>query len=147
MILFDFLYAMVIFYLRVLPMFLFIPLFHGNWLTNSMIKNCIIVVLGIPFLPLILPNMTQVESRLVQSVITEVMLGVVLAFPVALPFWIANVAGQFLDNQRGATISSSIDPNSGVDASILAAWFNFYCCVIFVAGNGFIHICNLLRES
>src|SRR5699024_5364909 len=78
---------------------------------------------------------------------TEVMIGMLIAFPVGLPFWVANVAGQFMDNQRGATISSSINPNSGVDESTMSAWFNFYCCVIFVAGNGFVHLCNLLYES
>jgi len=140
-------YALVVFSLRVLPMFLVLPLFHGNWLTHTMIKSCLVVVLGLAFIPNIQPALPEIEHHLMRTAFTEVALGVLIAFPVGLPFWVANVAGQFMDNQRGATISSSLDPNSGVDASTLSAWFSFYCCVVFVAGNGLIHLCDLLSES
>lgn len=141
------LYALAVFYIRVLPMFLVIPLFQGNWLTHSMIKSCLIVMLGLAFIPHIQPALPGIEDHLVRTALTEVTLGLLIAFPIGLPFWVANVAGQFIDNQRGATISSTFDPNSGVDSSTLASWFNFYCCVVFVAGNGFIHLCDLLLES
>jgi type III secretion system export apparatus protein len=143
----EWLYALAVFYLRVLPMFLVIPLFQGNWLTHSMIKNCLIVMLGLAFIPHIQPALPGIAHHLIRTAVTEVALGLLIAFPVGLPFWVANVAGQFVDNQRGATISSTFDPNSGVDSSTLSSWFNFYCCVVFVAGNGFIHLCNLLLES
>jgi type III secretion protein T len=140
-------HALAVFSLRVMPVFLILPLFQGNWLTHAMIKTCLMVMLGMAFIPTLQPALPNIEHHLVRTVLTETTLGVLIAFPLGLPFWMANVAGQFMDNQRGATISSSLDPNSGVDASALAAWFNFYCCTLFVSGNGIIHLCELLRES
>ncbi|WP_273908441.1 type III secretion system export apparatus subunit SctT [Enterobacter bugandensis] len=143
----DGLHALTVFYLRVLPVFLILPLFQGNWLTHTMIKSCVVVTLGMAFIPAIQPALPGIEHHLVRTALTEVTLGLLIAFPLGLPFWMANMAGQFMDNQRGATISSSLDPNSGVDSSTLATWFNYYCCMLFVAGNGLIHLCDLLRES
>ncbi|XBY08057.1 flagellar biosynthetic protein FliR [Escherichia coli] len=36
--------------------------------------------------------------------------------------------GSFIDNQRGATLSSTLDPATGVDTSELARLFNLFLC-------------------
>ncbi|MFP1462361.1 hypothetical protein ACLB1E_12340 [Escherichia coli] len=41
-----------------------------------------------------------------------------MACLLASPFWIFLAIGSFIDNQRGATLSSTLDPATGVDTGI-----------------------------
>ncbi|QIK39144.1 hypothetical protein GWK36_06990 [Caldichromatium japonicum] len=49
----------------------------------------------------------------------EVFIGLMLGFSAAIPFWIADGVGYFIDNQRGTTMASSIDSMTGVQTSPL----------------------------
>ncbi|HDD9144882.1 TPA: flagellar biosynthetic protein FliR [Escherichia coli] len=47
----------------------------------------------------------------------EIIIGLFIACLLSSPFWIFLAIGSFIDNQRGATLSSTLDPATGVDTS------------------------------
>ncbi|MGL9735337.1 MAG: flagellar biosynthetic protein FliR [Symbiopectobacterium sp.] len=63
--------------------------------------------------------------------------GLIIAGFLYLPCWVMHAMGSFIDNQRGATLSSSIDPLSGVDTSELANFFNLLAAVILLQSGGY----------
>ncbi|XLM19521.1 flagellar biosynthetic protein FliR, partial [Chromobacterium piscinae] len=54
----------------------------------------------------------------------------------AWPFWAFHALGSVIDNQRGATLSSSIDPANGVDTSEMANLFNLFSAAVYLQGGG-----------
>ncbi|EIH21952.1 putative type III secretion apparatus protein SpaR/YscT/HrcT [Escherichia coli 1.2264] len=55
--------------------------------------------------------------------------------------------GSFIDNQRGATLSSTLDPATGVDASELARLFNLFSAAVYLTKGGMNFILETLWQS
>lgn len=79
-------------------------------------------------LVLTFPLVQQTVNLLQQSALTgpglmllagkELMIGLLLGTVLAIPFWIFEAAGVYLDNQRGANVQA-INPTASADASML----------------------------
>ncbi|WP_413727222.1 type III secretion system export apparatus subunit SctT [Sodalis sp. RH19] len=52
-----------------------------------------------------------------------------------------------IDHQRGATVSSTFDPMSGVDTSELANLFNLFAGALFLAGGGMLLLMETFQQS
>ena len=65
----------------------------------------------------------------------EAMLGFMLGFFAAIPFWIAENVGNFIDNQRGATMGEVYSPLSGAQVSTLGIFFTQLTSTIFFVGG------------
>lgn len=123
-------------YARLAPVFYLFPFFNERFLSGLVFKNVLIYSIIIGMWPVISPMKAVLENTTPLLVISgELFVGLVLAFVVCTPFWIANNIGELIDNQRGATISDTIDPANGVETSILGAFMNFFaalfsCCVV-----------------
>jgi type III secretion protein T len=77
----------------------------------------------------------------------EYMIGVILGFFVAWIFWVVQTAGSFIDNQRGASIASSIDPLMGAESSPLGDMFSLmFLTYIFATGSA-LQVLGLLFKS
>ncbi len=80
-------------------------------------------------------------------VLKEAMLGVMLGFFAAIPFWIAENIGNFIDNQRGATMGEVYSPLSGAQVSTLGIFFTqIVSTLFFVGGVIFIFIGALYKS-
>lgn len=77
----------------------------------------------------------------------EFVVGLLLALTLCVPFWIAISIGELLDNQRGATLSDSIDPVNGGQSSILSGFMNFAFGALFFVSNGIQFILESMIES
>lgn len=55
--------------------------------------------------------------------------------------------GSFIDNQRGATLSSTLDPATGVDTSELARLFNLFSAAVYLTKGGMNFILKLFWQS
>ena len=69
----------------------------------------------------------------------EALVGFLLGFFAAVPFWIAENVGNFIDNQRGATMGEVYSPLSGAQVSTTGIFFTqivstlfFVCGAVFV---------------
>jgi type III secretion protein SpaR/YscT/HrcT len=77
----------------------------------------------------------------------EIIIGLFIACLLSSPFWIFLAIGSFIDNQRGATLSSTLDPATGVDTSELARLFNLFSAAVYLTNGGLNFILETLWQS
>ncbi|MFV2626764.1 flagellar biosynthetic protein FliR, partial [Escherichia coli] len=63
------------------------------------------------------------------------------------PFWIFLAIGSCFDNQRGAPLSSTLVPASGVDTSELERLFNLFSAAVYITHGGLNFILETLWQS
>ena len=118
-------------YARIAPLFYLLPFLNGNLLGSAMIKNTLIllVALGLARGQAELPaELGSVD--LLALVLHEGVIGLSLGVLLVLPLWLAHAMGSIIDNQRGATLSNTMDPINGVETSELCCgqWQNAAEC-------------------
>ncbi len=132
---------------RILPIFIMLPFLNSNTLNNS-IRVPVAMLLGLSLWPKTAGVKFDFQAEMYFGLLVkESMIGLLLGCLISLPFWVLHAAGCIIDNQRGATISSSIDPVSGVDTSELANFFNIFCAAIFLQSGGLILTLEVIKES
>lgn len=65
----------------------------------------------------------------------EALVGFLLGFFAAVPFWIAENVGNFIDNQRGATMGEVYSPLSGAQVSTTGIFFTQLVSTLFFVGG------------
>lgn len=80
-------------------------------------------------------------------VLKEGMLGFLLGYAVACLFWGVEAIGFLVDNQRGASIASTLNPLTGNDSSPLGILFNQAFIVYFLVAGGLFVFLTLFYES
>ena len=65
----------------------------------------------------------------------EALIGFLMGFFAAIPFWIAENVGNFIDNQRGATMGEVYSPLSGAQVSTTGIFFTQIVSTIFFVGG------------
>ena len=123
-------------------------------LTDSMIPGVArrAFVLGISILavPLIIQAMPPGEPNVWLFsflVFKEALIGFLLGFFAAIPFWIAENIGNFMDNQRGATMGEVYSPLSGTQVSTLGIFFTQIVSTIFFVGGVIFVFLSALYKS
>jgi len=90
----------------VAPIFFFLPFLSKKLLNNGIIKNCIAIFIVLGLWPFFSSRTSATQGiGLVEALLYEFIIGLVLTFIIILPFLIANVIGEIIDNQRGAMIA------------------------------------------
>ncbi|CCG86234.1 type III secretion system export apparatus subunit SctT [Erwinia piriflorinigrans] len=133
-------------YARLAIVFYLLPVLGERVLSNLIIKNTIIglIIIGL------WPSFAQVlnpEQGWIILLVKESVIGLMLAITLCVPFWMVIDLGELLDNQRGATISDSIDPVNGVQSSTLSGFLNFAFGAIFFASGGMHLLMEVLVQS
>lgn len=132
---------------RVAPIFFFLPFLNSNILSGAP-RNAIIVLVALGVWPHdigMVPSFMSME--LVPLIIREVAVGSMLGCLLSWPFWVMHALGCIIDNQRGATLSSSIDPANGIDTSEMASFLNMFAAVVYLQSGGFITMLDVLNQS
>ncbi|KAF3999337.1 type III secretion system export apparatus subunit SctT [Glaciimonas immobilis] len=134
-------------YVRLAPIFFMLPFFNTTVLTGAT-RNAVIMVIAMGFWPMPLDAMAKVETTAyIAAIAQELFIGLILATLLAWPFWVFHAVGNFIDNQRGATLSSTIDPSNGVDTSELANFFNIFSAAIYLQGGGMLLFAQAVNNS
>lgn len=138
--------SFVMVYARLAIVFYMLPVLGERVLSNLIIKNTIISLTIIGLWPCFETILDSEQGWLI-ILIKESIIGLILAFTLCMPFWIVIGLGEILDNQRGATISDSIDPVNGVQSSILSGFLNFAFGAIFFANGGMRLLMEVMAQS
>lgn len=132
---------------RLGPIFYLLPFINSGTLP-VVLKMPIMILMSFALMPLPSLPINELEPLfIVIIVIKEVIIGLVLGCILSLPFWVFHATGSFIDNQRGATLSSTLDPSTGVDTSELAKFINMLSVVIYLDNNGLVHLSNTVYIS
>ena len=129
---------------------LLITPFLGKGVLTGLARNGVILSLSLPVLPLLLagrPDATPDLFAVLGLVVKELLVGVLLGLPIAATSWGLEAAGFVIDNQRGATMASSLNPATGNQSSPLGILLaQVYTTWLFVAG-GFLALLDVLYRS
>lgn len=132
---------------RVMPTFLLLPFFNNNVLTGA-IRLPVAMMTGSALWPHAGAAIAGFDHAWFVIVISkELIIGLIIASFLCLPCWVLHAMGSFIDNQRGATLSSSIDPIAGVDTSELANFFNLFAAVIVLQSGGLLLMLDVFEKS
>ncbi|MGL4222551.1 MAG: type III secretion system export apparatus subunit SctT [Shewanella sp.] len=138
--------AIAIVLLRVLPIFLFLPVFSSSTISNKYVRSAFIFIFCLPFINIVSME-DLVDKNVFSFFLQELIIGLSIAIPAALPFWVANTIGEIIDNQRGATISNTIDPSVGVETSPLSSFFIYMTNVIYLFSPGIMILILSISKS
>lgn len=145
----EFLLALAATQPRILALFIVLPIFNSSVLPG-MLRLGIGGALGLLVAPTLMPQVAGLDAgagELVMIVAKEAFVGLVLGCLVAVPFWAFEAVGFLIDNQRGASISATLNPLTGNDSSPLGLLFNQAFIVFFFISGGFLLMMDLLYES
>ncbi|HBA9710338.1 TPA: SpaR/YscT/HrcT type III secretion system export apparatus protein [Escherichia coli] len=134
-------------FVRLAPLFFFLPFFNNGVITGAIRFPLIFLVAG----GFLTSGNINVDGFNIDEIyfylLKEVIIGLLLSFTLSLPFFIFHAIGSIIDNQRGATLSSSIDPANGVDTSELAKYLNLFSAAIFIYCGGMHFVLDSVRLS
>ena len=77
----------------------------------------------------------------------EAVIGFLLGFFAAIPFWVAENIGNFIDNQRGATMGEVYSPLSGAQVSTTGIFFTQIVSTIFFVGGAILIFLGAIYSS
>jgi type III secretion protein T len=77
----------------------------------------------------------------------EAVLGLLLATPVAAPFWVLQSVGALIDNQRGANAAAQLTPFSQSDSSVLGSALQQTLIVVLTSTGVLAVLYQLLLQS
>ncbi|PNM27314.1 SpaR/YscT/HrcT type III secretion system export apparatus protein [Yersinia enterocolitica] len=123
-------------YCRIAPIFFLVPFLSGGNIPG-VVRMPVIALVAIGLSPFYSMDFSLVATHQLLFIVSrEVLIGVLLGCLLASPFWIFHIIGSFIDNQRGATLSSTLDPATGVDTSELAKFFSLFAAVVYLSNGG-----------
>jgi len=134
--------------MRPLGLTLLFPLLQAGSLGSSLIRNGVLLALALPILPLIFVQPVLHHGWDWLSLIPgEIMIGLLLGFCAAIPFWAVDMAGFLIDTLRGATMGTVFNPSMSVQTSIFGLLFNQFLCALFFMNGGINLLLSALYDS
>jgi type III secretion protein T len=133
---------------RTLGLFAALPIFNPQ-LVPGMLRLGAGAAMGLLVAPALMPAVHAEHSALQLLFVLgkEAFVGFALGYVLAIPFWAFEAVGFFIDNQRGASISATLNPLTGNDSSPLGILFNQAFIVFFFVCGGFLLVLGALYDS
>lgn len=127
--------------IRIGAAFMMCPAFGEAMITGTA-RRVAILAFSVLVVPHVLATMPEGEpSALMMAVVgvKEVVIGLLIGFFSAVPFWVAENIGNLIDNQRGATMGEVYSPMSGSQESTTGIFFTeIVSTIFFVSGAVFL---------
>jgi len=144
--------TMLLMYARITPIFLILPILNNSVLSNVVIRNATILAIAIGLWHTVdvadktpVPGLNELDFLFL--VFKEILVGSSIGFVLALPFWIFNAVGAFIDLARGSSMGSMLDPTSGQESTEMQNFINYCVCVVFLELGGFKVLLHTLVTS
>lgn len=113
-------------------------------------RNAAILILSLPIIPANLAHIGVVGTDVPTFALhfaKEYAIGFILGYMIGWLFWSVNSAGDFIDNQRGAAIASSVDPLLGHETSPLGMLFSQAFLTYFYSIGGMLLVTGIVYKS
>lgn len=134
--------------IRPLGLTLLFPLLNTRSLGTALIRNGVLLALMVPVLPVVYEQAAQLRGwGWLQQLPGELLIGVILGFCAAIPFWAVDMAGFLIDTLRGATMGAVYNPAMAMQTSLFGLLFNQFLCALFFLGGGINLLLSALYDS
>jgi len=134
---------------RLLSCFIVLPILGKQVLGSALIRNGVACSLALFIYPSVAGTLPPGLDglRLGLLIGKEVLLGLILGFVVCIPFWALEACGFLIDNQRGATLASTLNPLLGSQTSPSGALLLQTLVTLFFTGGAFLGLLGALLGS
>jgi type III secretion protein SpaR/YscT/HrcT len=135
---------------RVVPLFTLAPFFGGRLVPQTLRIGFTLafVVLILPVVAHGAPSLAALSPlELAALLAKEALVGTILGFLAAVPFWAADSAGRLADAARGAGQGESLVPQTGTTSSPLGNLFLQLALLVFFAVDGHLLFLRALAAS
>ena len=122
----------------------------GEAMIMGTARRAAVLAFAVLAVPMVLAGMPPGEPDIVMLgliALREVLIGFLIGFFAAIPFWIAENVGNFIDNQRGATMGEVYSPLSGAQVSTIGIFFTQIVSVLFFASGAILFFLAALYKS
>ena len=124
--------------MRIVPIMALAP-FLGSKLAPGIAKMGLAICLSVIFLPILAVKLDKpvvFNNAFILYSLKEILIGFVLGFLIAIPFYMVQTSGTIVDYLRGASIMQSQDPSLQTQASPIGILYNYILIVIFFQISG-----------
>ena len=138
------LYTMALAMPRMVGMMTALSFLGPNLLGGALVRNGIAAALSLLVYPIVSAQIAEARLSALQfagASAKEFFIGMLVGSVVMAMFWAVQAVGNFIDNQRGATMASSMDPLVGEQSSPLGLFMTQSMVAVFFATglfNGFL---------
>lgn len=145
---YDFFWGVIIAASRIYGAMIICPVFSSNYLTK-MLKICLAFIFGIMVLPYVEHQLILPVSTIARLffIVKELIIGFMVGYALAFPFWLVETIGNIIDRQRGEQMGSVINPLTNSSTSSIGKMLIQAFTAYFVVANGFIFIFSILFNS
>ena len=129
--------------------FMVLPILSKKVLGGTLIRNGCLLSFALFIYPINAASLAvELNWWQLLSILTkEAILGLILGYIAALPFWVAEGVGFFIDNQRGAAMASTVNPLLGEQSSPLGILMTQIMVMIFVTSGALSLLIFTLAQS
>lgn len=125
---------------RMIAATLFIPFLSKQSLSSELIRYSLVLAWGLPLFPWLqetLPPPLELSYvELFGIMLKEALIGAACGLILAIPFWAVEGIGFFIDNQRGSTLASALNPLTGSQTSTMGIMLGQVAIVAFLSYGG-----------
>ncbi|MDX5626654.1 MULTISPECIES: type III secretion system export apparatus subunit SctT [unclassified Brenneria] len=146
---YDFIIAVTLGIARIYPCFILVPAFSLNVL-KGMLRNGVVISLTLLPAPIIQQQLLLSPlswPMLPGLLLKELIVGLLIALVLAMPFWLFESVGALFDNQRGALMGGQLNPALGVDSTPIGHLLKQTIILLLVIGIGINGLTQLLWDS
>lgn len=144
--------AMTVFFIclvRIMLIFRTAPFLSGEAISRN-VRNTVcmsLVLLVYPAVRAEIPGELELTPFLMVIIAKEAVIGLLIGYLLGLLFWTAEGMGFIIDNQRGASVASSLDPLSGQSSSPLGSMFFQTVVMLFFITGAFVSFIGFIMHS
>ncbi len=134
---------------RLFGCFVLLPILGKQVLGGALVRNGVACSLALFIYPCVADTLPAELDGLQLGLLIgkEVLLGLLLGFVVVIPFWALEACGFLIDNQRGATLASTLNPLLGSQTSPTGALLTQTLVTLFFTGGAFLGLLGALLGS
>ncbi len=124
--------------------------FLGAKIAPTFARAGLAIAISAIFLPIVMVNssrLLETNTAFLGYALKEILIGTILGFLVAIPFYIVTSSGIYIDYLRGAASMQSQDPSLAIQASPIGVFYNFFLIGLFFQIGGPFYFFEALRES
>lgn len=138
----------ILIFARLTSFVLYVPFFFPNGVPQRY-KIGLSLILTFILVPIVGRNIVAINDIFTFSVLIgkEILIGLLLGFITTVVFYMAQMAGQFLDFHVSFSMSAAFDPLSSESVTILGRFFYMLCLIVFVLVDGHHLVITALVES
>ncbi|WP_252091004.1 type III secretion system export apparatus subunit SctT [Pseudomonas sp. MWU13-3659] len=134
---------------RLFACFIVLPILGKQVLGGTLVRNGVACSLALFIYPCVADTLPSGIEGLELAVLIgkEILIGVLVGFVVSIPFWAIEATGFIIDNQRGASMASTLNPLLASQTSPTGVLLTQTLITLFFSGGAFLAMLGALFTS